>query len=70
MATGQLESSGMATGQLESSGMATGQLESSGIATGQLESAGMATGFGKLCTKKQPQKFKKPSNIHKNATIL
>ena len=31
----------------------------------QLESSGKTTGFGKLSTKKHPQKFKKPSNIQK-----
>ena len=36
----------------------------------QLKSSGMMTGFGKLFTKKHPQKFKKPSNIHKTAKIL
>ena len=34
------------------------------------ESSGMVTGFGKLSTNNHPQKFKKPSNIHKNAKIL
>ena len=63
----QLESSGIAD-QLESSGMAD-RLESSGMAD-QLKSSGMATLFGKLSTHKKKQKFKNPSNIHKNAKIF
>ena len=36
----------------------------------QLESSGKTIGFGKLSTKKHSQKFKNPSNIHKNGNIL
>ena len=36
----------------------------------RLESSGMAKGFDKLSPKKHPHKFKKPSNMHKNANIL
>ena len=45
-------------------------VESSGMTADQLESSGMTTEFGKLFTQKNPSKFKKPSNIHKNAKIL